>query len=631
MANKSKTNSVNTITPKKSTSSTSRRVGKFAIVGATLALFNYLVYELLARLVFNNNELLWLDSIIAYLAATTLAFIMHSRITWKERHVTGHGIAMFFLWNGITAIIISPIFTWLFTNITPVYDFAHSISSALSLPFDYEFIQSTGVFGFTTAVTMVLNYYFYDRLVFDDTYLSRTFAKLKSRLHKPTKSQVLAFLLYLLPIIFSIITVTLITTSGEDNFQGAGNLAAGAPIDVVKDATGAFEFNSRLTDMYAWSVIDFYDYQFAFGPDTLLRILDVVLTTLVFYFATYLILARSPRLTIKDSLIFCAIFTTFIITPFGRTFYIEFSMLHNYVPLALITLLFSIPYIHLITSPRESKHPLFFALVMLGAGLIFGMSATITPIAFLLTVILYCLIRRKTLVKPPLWFWSGLLGSFAGFLICWLAGSGINHYTDPTTAATFDYLPLSDIFTNIPKLVFHEVYNFGITLIPLLGIALVCIFFMNHRRKIFTKSHLTHLSPATVNLLIVFGLFIFIHVLGASLVKAPPRLLIPVELAGLIIIFRLFAPYLTSKPLAYIVVIFTTLTVITHAVLLAKYHHEMSIVLDNIKSSPEPTICLSPEDTKPTRIPIIDLAQANIIVDWNAPEPIHGKGVINCE
>ena len=163
--------------PEKHTKSTKTtvRVGKFAIIGAILAVFNFIIYTFLARVIFNTNELLWLDSIISYALATILAYILHSKITWKERHITKRGIFMFFLWNGITALAISPFFTWLFGFIKPVYHFAHSISSAINLPFDYEFIESTGIFGFTTCVTMILNYLFYDKLVFGDSHMSQTY------------------------------------------------------------------------------------------------------------------------------------------------------------------------------------------------------------------------------------------------------------------------------------------------------------------------------------------------------------------------------------------------------------------------------------------------------------------------
>ena len=145
---------------------TKKRIGKFAIIGIILALFNFAIYTFLARVIAGTNELLWLDSIISYALATILAYFLHSKITWQERHPGQSGIIKFFLWNFLTALLISPFFTWLFSFITPIYEFAYQISINLNLPFDYNFIESTGIFCFTTAVTMILNYLFYDKLVF---------------------------------------------------------------------------------------------------------------------------------------------------------------------------------------------------------------------------------------------------------------------------------------------------------------------------------------------------------------------------------------------------------------------------------------------------------------------------------
>lgn len=148
---------------------TTQRIGKFTIIGIILTIFNFLIYTFLARVIFNSNELLWLDSIISYALATILAYFLHSRITWKERPVTTHGIIMFFVWNGITAIAISPLLTWLFAFITPFYEFVYNISAAIHLPFDYNFVESTTIFVLVGAITMILNYLFYDKLVFGDS------------------------------------------------------------------------------------------------------------------------------------------------------------------------------------------------------------------------------------------------------------------------------------------------------------------------------------------------------------------------------------------------------------------------------------------------------------------------------
>ncbi|MBR5939200.1 hypothetical protein IKZ77_01450, partial [Candidatus Saccharibacteria bacterium] len=222
-------------------------------------------------------------------------------------------------------------------------------------------------------------------------------------------NKILPILIYLVPIFFFIISYFLTTTSGEDIHQGANNFRFTTNIDPLNDAASAFNYNSRITDMYAWSVIDFYDYQFRFGPDIIFRLLDIILASAVFCFATYVILNRKPKLTLKDASIFCALFLFLIVTPFGRAFYNEFSMIHNYVPLALITIVFAIPYLKL-AQKNSINHPILFNALLPIFGLYFGMAATITPLAFLSTVIIYCIINRKKLSRPPIWFYTGIIG-----------------------------------------------------------------------------------------------------------------------------------------------------------------------------------------------------------------------------
>lgn len=145
---------------------TSNRVSKYTVIGIILTLFNFIIYTLLARFLIKNNDFLWIAAAIGYICATVLAYFLHSQITWKERKPSRLGIANFFAWNFITALIISPFFTWLFKFITPFYSFIYQISTHIHLPFDYDFIESTTIFVIVGLITMVLNYLFYDNLVF---------------------------------------------------------------------------------------------------------------------------------------------------------------------------------------------------------------------------------------------------------------------------------------------------------------------------------------------------------------------------------------------------------------------------------------------------------------------------------
>lgn len=144
----------------------SKRTGRYLVVGITLTLFNYGLYAILANLIINNSDFLWLSTIISTVVTTILAYLLHSKITWKERNITKTAIYKFFIWNGILAFAVGPWLTQLFSYISPLYNLAYDICQWLHLNFTYEFIQSTGAFVLTSAVVMVLNFLFYDKFVF---------------------------------------------------------------------------------------------------------------------------------------------------------------------------------------------------------------------------------------------------------------------------------------------------------------------------------------------------------------------------------------------------------------------------------------------------------------------------------
>lgn len=144
----------------------SKHAIRYLIIGTTLALFNYIFFTILSNLIIKNNDLLWLSSFIATAVTTVLAYILHSRITWKERPISKTAIYKFFIWNILMTVAINPILTQLFSYVTPLYEFAYNITSSLHIPFSYEFVLTTGAFVLTAIVTTIMNYFLYDRFVF---------------------------------------------------------------------------------------------------------------------------------------------------------------------------------------------------------------------------------------------------------------------------------------------------------------------------------------------------------------------------------------------------------------------------------------------------------------------------------
>lgn len=143
-----------------------RHAVKYVLVGVFITLFDFVVYTVLVKLVFRTNDALEISTAIATVLAAILAYILHSRITWRDRKPAKFGVAKFFLWNGLVAVALKPFTAWAVGIWTGLFQFALTVSEWLRLPFDYETIEYLGVYGIATLVIMILNYFFYDKLVF---------------------------------------------------------------------------------------------------------------------------------------------------------------------------------------------------------------------------------------------------------------------------------------------------------------------------------------------------------------------------------------------------------------------------------------------------------------------------------
>lgn len=153
---------------------TSKHAKRYLIVGAMITIFNYMLFILLSNIIIKDNNLLWLSTLIGTTITTILAYILHSKITWKERPITKTAKYKFFVWNFILAFAISPFFTQLFSLLTPLYEFAFHIFEAIHIPFSYEFTLTTGTFVLTAIVTTILNFFFYDKFVFGKSKKSKS-------------------------------------------------------------------------------------------------------------------------------------------------------------------------------------------------------------------------------------------------------------------------------------------------------------------------------------------------------------------------------------------------------------------------------------------------------------------------
>lgn len=450
--------------------------------------------------------------------------------------------------------------------------------------------------------------------------------------------KVFSILLYTLPVVFFIVCYFLIVTSGEDIFQGANSMP-----DVINDSIAAFNHSARLADMYAWSSINFFDYTFQFGPDTVFRLLDVALAFFTFYLTTFVTLGRRPKLQLQDAFVFAGSFLLVMLTSYGTTLYGGFSKIHNYLIISTVCLGFALIYFKDLLGQKLPKKP-WFVFAMFIFGFIFGLTSSVTAVAFLVCLPFYLiylrLTKQKIFIKRFLFSWRGasVLGVLIALFCIYVIGPGLGDYdTNPIYRAVCDYLPLGEIFTNfgdsIKQILFHNVFNFGRFLAPFVVISIPVVvysFILRHKDK-FTFPKFTRPEK---NFIFSALCFIILHILALSQIKYFTRMVLPVHLIAITLYFyyilKLFKPR-NFIPLALIETTLMLIILITRTTFAINYLHQVSPVLDRIKNSEENTICVTPEEVKSYNLPYIYLGQEDFLVDWAMPQTVYNKTVDFCK
>lgn len=464
-----------------------------------------------------------------------------------------------------------------------------------------------------------------------------------------TKSRkLLSVLLYALPVAFFIVCYFLIVTSGEDIFQGANS----AP-NILGDALSAFNHSARLADMFAWSVINFFDYTFSFGVDTVFRLLDVLAAFSIFFMATYCVLRRRPRLRLLDSAVFCGLFLFTMLTSNGPTIYSGFSKIHNYLFISFFSLLFAIPILRRLWGrPFLIKKAFPRNLVMFILAFLFGLSSNVSGIVFLLTLPVYALflkLRHHPLhIKDFLknYGLSSIIGVLLSLFLIYVIGPGLAGYeASPAYLAVCDYLPLGEIFTNLGgslvRILKHLAYNFGKFFLPFAVAAIPVAISLraSFKRKLKLS---TLFSAPERRFLIASFIFIVLHILALTQILYPTRLLFPLHLfASALFLFiakRFSYDNRKSLPRSRLsLAIVLTMLILSSSLLFTRtylaigYLNQVKPALEEIKSSSETSLCVPASVYVSKNLPYLHLGQEDFLVDWALPETIYGKSVTFCE
>ena len=142
-----------------------KKFSKFFGIGIITTLIEFIAYTIVARCISNNY--LWLATLIGGIVGVISSFVLNTKFVWKDSKAGKSEALGVFGYGMIKTFVIKEFFTFIYGLITPIYELAFQISSAIKLPFDYDFIESTGVFGFTALSTMFITYFIYDKFIFN--------------------------------------------------------------------------------------------------------------------------------------------------------------------------------------------------------------------------------------------------------------------------------------------------------------------------------------------------------------------------------------------------------------------------------------------------------------------------------
>ncbi len=459
--------------------------------------------------------------------------------------------------------------------------------------------------------------------------------------------KVLTYLLYGLPVIFFVACYFLMTVWGEDIIQGAGTTP-----DIWNDLVGAFQHNSRLSDMYAWTVINFFDFQYSFGVDTIFRLIDVLLASGIIYLLTSLVLGRRPQLKLQDALIFALGFLGLILTPHGFTLYRGFSVIHNYLIIGISTLVFTLPFLRQVAGETVPKlYQKWPAAILI--GLVFGMSSNITPIAFLLAFILVQLWRsrkEKSWKKPwrlPAWQYQMLGAMLVTVAVAYIFGAGVSTYANnPVYTETYDYLAFGDILgslgSSVIRIIKHVIVNFGVVFGPvLLAAAIFGIIALIISRLRGQEFSLIPSERSVRRAVAVAVLFAAIYLLCGSQIILPVRLGLPAYLALLVALGIICKHWFFDQKILSVAGLklvgagFTILMlglVGVKATFALAYRAEMAEIFEMIDNSDGSVVCLSREIPKPKSLPLVNLGQDETFAEWALPYlEVKGKKIVYCQ
>lgn len=285
---------------------------------------------------------------------------------------------------------------------------------------------------------------------------------------------------------------------------------------------------------------------------------------------------------------------------------------------------------------------------MLLAGVVFGLSSNLTPVAFLITfvgVLAIRMVREKkvgeVLKRLRVWEILGVVGILIGMAVAYIGGPGVSGYIDGGYATEYDYVSLGEVIRkpieSAAKLTKHVVSN-GVRVVAPMVVVLVVFAGMRVVRKwLWKKQDRLVWWPVEEKerraLMALVG-FVVVHILVATQLSAPLRILLPAYVAGVMAVMLLVREWTRGWGMEVVgagMLVLVVGVVGARTVLVLEYHVKAGKVLEKIRESETSVVCVTREEVTSRTLPGIYLGQEDMIADWTLPVKIYDKEVVWCE
>ncbi|RYC74950.1 DUF6056 family protein [Candidatus Nanosyncoccus alces] len=412
---------------------------------------------------------------------------------------------------------------------------------------------------------------------------------------------------YALVPVFFVILYFLMTETYEDIMQGNSEalLSVGGIMNKI------YHYIPRLGEFYQHIAVHSMTPQLSFGWDMVFRLITAAIASGVVYLSAVFVLGRRLRLQYKDVIVYLGVMLLIMVSIFSEAFTYRFSYANNYV----LGLLVAVGFLALfrLGAAGDRWWKLLGVIVL---GFAFGISTELAPVAFLILIGLWTLIKmiKKEVAWKDLWGKYKLqsfavIGLVAGLAFFYLGG-GMGARTGGGYAEVYEYVSLKGLLRapveTLYTLAHHLWYNIRYIFfaIPLM---LMYIFV---EVALFKKEKVKYLRWQVL----LFG-FCVLFVGATSLIAVHddlyPRFMVPMFIAILLatllfvehVIERAKLSEKVLKRSAVIMIILSGVLVVDMTFAFGLYHCQMASKLNAIEFNPGGDLVIAPVDGGYTMMP----------------------------